>query len=385
MYEIRKIDAGLPKTLTSKVIVYASSLPLKVVHDANLDLCPSNWGWVHCLTFPLATLDALHFSHRPYKWVRYAIGVVIGAQGHLSISPIHPMIFDEEKQRTFPIDPHFFRTQDTTSTSSDRRGTFREQVAARDGQRCVWTGWGLSFCDAVHLIAHSKNIEYISTLTRRRGRDDNGDDIVTDIDSVRNGIFLNKMAHGLLGTQLAFLQLNPKQGAPCLRTQDSGLPNFDIGTPNFAMDTTDVDHKALPEHRGCTAHIIQLDTRLPVEFVSGSPLRISASHRFRPPPDVLFDAVYAGFVLHHFGTKGMKDGAIIDEHSTATRAKARDERRAKRRGPDNMNMLMAIPYLLVPSNELQAQMRAGGEQAEAAEQRRVQEKVKGWIEQVDTG
>ncbi len=160
-------------TIPPQVIVYAS-LPLKVVHNTDLDLCPSNWHWVHCLTLPLTMLNELQFSHRPYKWLRYAIGVAIGAHGDLSPSPNSPNdvvdynanlptnsvdlyyhTSDEEKRRTFPIDP-IFRTQVTASVPSSQRGTFHKQVAARDGQRCVWTGWGWTICDAVHLIDHSK-------------------------------------------------------------------------------------------------------------------------------------------------------------------------------------------------------------------------------------
>lgn len=209
----------------------------------------------------------------------------------------------------------------------------------------------------------------------------------------------------MLGTQLAFLMVRD----PCMMPNRSLIAPMQ--TPNFAMDTTDIDHNAPPEQRRCTAHIIKLDTRLPVEFVSGSPLRISASPQFRPPPDILFDAVYASFILHHFGTKRMKDGitkewkdslysgsnevmttahtdnkAITDEHATTserTQAQAWDERRAKHHGPDTMDMVMALPYLLVPPNELQAEMRAAKEKAEAAEQRHVQERVEGWIRQVN--
>ncbi|KAH9026840.1 hypothetical protein EDB85DRAFT_1978191 [Lactarius pseudohatsudake] len=374
--------------MAPQVIVYAL-LPLKVVHDADLDLCPSNWEWVHYLTLPLDTLAALHFSHRPFKWIRYAIGVVTGAHGDLSTSPDSPYdgvdynanlptssvnlyyhTNDQEKQRMFPIDPHILRTQDTTSVSSSRRGTFREDVAARDGQRCVWTSLGMIYCDAVHLIPHSKSDEYISNFTRRRGRGDNKDDVITDIDDVRNGILLNMAAHRILGQNLAFLM-----------------------TPNFAMDTTDVDHGAPPDQKRYTAHFIQVDEGPhPGDFVSGIPVRIAASRQ--SPPDILFDAVYASFILHHFGTKIVKDRIIqewtdslypvTDGHAaTSERIPAQHERRVNHRRPDTMDILMALPYILVPPDMLRAEMRAAKEEAEAAEQRCVQERVEGWIKQVN--
>ena len=52
--------------------------------DLNVD--PSNWHWVHCLTISLETFNTLQFSQRPYGWIRYAIRVIIGAEGDLSSS-----------------------------------------------------------------------------------------------------------------------------------------------------------------------------------------------------------------------------------------------------------------------------------------------------------
>ncbi|KAH9026965.1 hypothetical protein EDB84DRAFT_1589110 [Lactarius hengduanensis] len=359
--------------MAPQVIVYAL-LPLKVVHDADLDLCPSNWEWVHYLTLPLDTLAALHFSHRPFKWIRYAIGVVTGAHGDLSTSPDSP--YDGvDYNANLPISSVnlYYHTNDQEKqriVSSSRRGTFREDVAARDGQQCVWTRLGMTYCDAVHLIPHSKSDEYISNFTRRRGRGDNKDDVITDIDDVRNGILLNKAAQGILGQNLAFLM-----------------------TPNFAMDTTDVDHGAPPDQKRYTAHFIHVDEEPhPSDFVSGIPVRIAASRQ--SPPDILFDAVYASFILHHFGTKIVKDRIIqewtdslypvTDGHAaTSERIPAQHERRVNRRRPDTMDILMALPYILVPPDMLRAEIRAAKEEAEAAEQRCVQERVEGWIKQVN--
>jgi len=106
-----------------QIDVYAS-LPLAVELGANLNVDPSNWHWVHCLTIPLETLNALQFLRRSYKWIRYTIGIVVGAEGNLSSSPdlpnavtdynaalpaeSAPLFYhtsDEEKRRMFPVDP----------------------------------------------------------------------------------------------------------------------------------------------------------------------------------------------------------------------------------------------------------------------------------------
>lgn len=138
----------------------------------------TNWHWVHCLTLPLDMLNALRFSQRPYKWICYAIGVVIGAKGILSTSSnsLNAVAVDddavpaesvdlyyhttlEERRRMFPIDPTGGRTHVTSSVSIRRRNDFRDDVAERDGRRCLLTGVEEIFCDAVHVLPHSKGDE----------------------------------------------------------------------------------------------------------------------------------------------------------------------------------------------------------------------------------
>ncbi|KAH8995407.1 hypothetical protein EDB92DRAFT_1943397 [Lactarius akahatsu] len=112
-------------TAPPQIVVYAS-LPLTVSLDTDLDLSPINWHWVPCLTLPLKKLNELpgHLSERPYKWIRYAIGVVVGAEGVLSTSRdsldvmddnaaslvestvLYYHISDEERGRMLPVDPH---------------------------------------------------------------------------------------------------------------------------------------------------------------------------------------------------------------------------------------------------------------------------------------
>ncbi|KAH9067527.1 hypothetical protein EDB87DRAFT_1583680 [Lactarius vividus] len=108
-------------------------------------------------------------------------------------------------------------------------------------------------------------------------------------------------------------------------------------TPNFAMNTADVDDTAPPGQKKYTAHLIQNGETFPSDCVPGSSFRITENAQF--PPDILFDAVYAGFLIFHLGTEAMKDsaskwndtyskmamtqreaayGAITDERTTAT-------------------------------------------------------------------
>ena len=157
--EIR-VHAHFPETLTP---------------GAPLNLNPTNWKWVHCLTFPVDTLKRRGFSLRPYKWIRYATGTVIGAHGTLTTQcdSLDPINYDddppgesldlyyqtapEEKQRMFPIDPNLEKSSIITSSgTSHHYDNFREEVMERDGKKCVCTRVKDHRCDAVHFLPHSK-------------------------------------------------------------------------------------------------------------------------------------------------------------------------------------------------------------------------------------
>ncbi|KAJ3516063.1 hypothetical protein NLJ89_g1358 [Agrocybe chaxingu] len=361
----------------------------------------------------LETLNALQFSQRPHRWIRYAIGVVVGAEGHLSLSPdslvvadynavlpaestvLYYHISDEERQKMFPVDPNITRTKIASSGATTWRDQFRDDVKERDGGMCVLTRLPQQLCDAVHLLAHSKGDQYIENYTQRRSRDPTGGDIIRNIDSVRNGLFLNQFTHVALGTDVAFL------------TARTAL------TPNFAMTTADIDLTAPPAVKACTTHLFQPDEPTLLGGLgappSGSRLRISDNPEW--PPPILFDAVYAGAVLHHFGTQTLKDevaatwkdafypggvmtaahagcNAITDERpDTAKRTQSQAQERAAHReeargAPDAFDMLMTLPYIMVPRRELKATLREAEEKAKATEQRRVQEKVRTWRKQL---
>ena len=163
-------------TASPEIKVYAP-LPRVVMLGGNLNLDPTNWRWVHCLTLPVKTLNTLRFSRRPYQWIRYAIGIVIGAEGDLSSSPSPPDSIDysaglpnesgvlyyhtsDEERRRMSIDPDLARTRITESFSTSRRAHFPSDVAKRDGWMCVlYPGMTAEFCDAVHLLPHSKGDE----------------------------------------------------------------------------------------------------------------------------------------------------------------------------------------------------------------------------------
>ncbi|CAA7269545.1 unnamed protein product [Cyclocybe aegerita] len=255
--------------------------PDVVAFGPNLDIFPNKWHWA----------------------IRYPIGVVVGARGDLMTGPdslnvvdydarlpseatiLYYHMSDEEKRRMFPAGSHILCTSITPSVPTTRKVHFCDQVAQRDGGRCVLTRMIPDACDAVHLLAHSKGDAYIETYTQRRSRDPTGGDIVREIESVRNGLFLNKFTHVALGTHIAFLM-----------------------RPNFAMNTADVDLATPPGEKKRIAHLFRPDKKVYLGGFGapppGSPLHISEGST--RPPNILFDAVYAGAVLNHFGTDALK-------------------------------------------------------------------------------
>jgi hypothetical protein len=151
-----------------------TSLHLTVALGSDLDVHPDNWCWIHCLALPLKSLDTFQFSQRPYKWIHYIIGIVMGTQGVLCTSPDLPNVVDynavlptksielyyhtsiKEKQRMLPIDSHILHTHITSSVSTCQRAGFHSNVAEWDGEQCVLTRAEAMDCDAVHLLPHGK-------------------------------------------------------------------------------------------------------------------------------------------------------------------------------------------------------------------------------------
>jgi hypothetical protein len=156
-------------------ISVSSQFPKIVMPDTELDLSPTNWEWKECLTFPVSKLNDLGFSSRPYKWIRYATGIVVGAHGELCTEPdlLNPVPIDydaglsassikvyyhttdHEKRRMFPIDPVLAIGTPTTSWTTSGRVNFLDDVQERD-ESCVVTGDNPWCCEPAHLLPLSK-------------------------------------------------------------------------------------------------------------------------------------------------------------------------------------------------------------------------------------
>lgn len=154
------------------IISVHAQFPKNVVLGSELELDPANWEWKKCLAFPVSRLNDLRFSLKPYKWIRYTTGIIIGARGELCIERDSPNpnpidynsdlsavsidlyyhTADQEKRLMFPIDPNLADTSTLTSSrTSTRRDNFCWDVEDRD-ENCVLTGDPPVVCEAVHLI-----------------------------------------------------------------------------------------------------------------------------------------------------------------------------------------------------------------------------------------
>lgn len=155
-------------------IIILASFPDKV--DIPLDLTAANWKWISVLTIPINELLRLNFSLKPYKWIRFAIGVVIGAKGDLcdmagnridyeaseaqlpsSSLTLRYHVNNNEKLKLYPLDPQLLNARATSTKPSTRSNIFRDVVMERDGGLCLLTDALPRVCDAVHLLAHSKD------------------------------------------------------------------------------------------------------------------------------------------------------------------------------------------------------------------------------------
>jgi len=220
-----------------------------------------------------------------------------------------------------------------------------------------------------------------------RCRDSSGDnDIIRDINDLRNGLFLNVNIHRALGREVAFLR-----------------------TPNFAMDTTDVVPNADPAQETFTHHVFNRSLEGTARAgCSGSALRVPSDMSTWPPP-ALFDAVYASAVVRHFGI-AIEDvlkrwEGVFYPEGTMKAAHTNDERRrdhADAEKDDNPrqrrhgrcggrdtthphDIVMMYRFLAMEPENVRAYLNGCEEMAAAGERKAVEEKVSSWRESLAPG
>lgn len=146
------------------------------------------------------------------------------------------------------------------------------------------------------------------------------------------------------------------------------------------------------------------------EIPYGHPLRISDHSSW--PPNILFDTVYASALVNHFGSdelanethlkwtdvvypggikhRGLAELANLTQQrveAEITRTTQRDQRveRRKQREEqlDGLDILLCVPFMAVPPDQLEQTVKALEERAEVKVQEHSRSKVMEWMEYVD--
>ncbi|KAI0291859.1 hypothetical protein BC826DRAFT_1186743 [Russula brevipes] len=259
--------------------------------------------WICALAIPLEDIGRL--SLRPLKWLRFVAFAVLGVKGHLYDSPGgnivnygHVSLADLADNYYFSpegvyhlVDPHSLNDRTTTSVLTLRRFDFRGAVALRDGHLCAVTRDDAPFCDAAHVIPHSKGDEYIQrVITDRRVLYENVDPEISsmDINSTQNGIFLAKTLHARFG---------------------KGSSQF-LKTPNFALEPTDIprfETGPMPASRVTMQHIIPAGGLFPVPEMDVAADWSGPS----APPSMLLDFMYGIAAIKRWAVDGLRQ--LLDE------------------------------------------------------------------------
>ncbi|KAF8345348.1 hypothetical protein F5887DRAFT_1191862 [Amanita rubescens] len=225
---------------------------------------------VLALSIPFNDIERL--SVRPVKWLRFVTFAICGVRGHLSATPNGPPVdYDsisleniaEAYYYTPEGDYHFVdhNVMDDRITSSEQTACasrFRRNVMARDGPMCY-----------IAVVLQDRLNSYDPAL-------EPGD---LGINSVENGIFLNKTLHSFSGKgRSAFLK-----------------------TPNFALDPADiprVEAGPMPSSR-ITLHHLEPD-------LSHNPMpqrdAWMTGTGISPPSTVTLDYMYGVAAYQRWGT-----------------------------------------------------------------------------------
>lgn len=186
-----------------------------------------------------------------------------------------------------------------------------------------------------------------------------------------------------------------------------GSNNIHDQTPNFALDTKDIDPDATSRiDPRCTAQILAVDQEYLIRHSStsglyGPSVRIPRTPTTPPtstiappppslwPPPILFDAVYASAILTNFASPNVKKD-FTDRWSdiiypggvrhTIERSERHNHRGAKQDGPDGLDMLAMFPYLGIPKDKLPMMLKEIDAKRQIEEHERVEDKVNNWRE-----
>ncbi|KDQ16151.1 hypothetical protein BOTBODRAFT_54259 [Botryobasidium botryosum FD-172 SS1] len=229
--------------------------------SAHLHIEVQDNSWPLVLSVPLTDIWGL--CHRPLKWLRFVSYAICGAEGDISMTRGGSTVdYENTLADAFQAGHYYYNTrgpryfidpevaQDKhSSVYTPRRQNFRTRIAQRDGRQCLFSPVSWDYCEAAHIIPHSKGHNYIMALAAGRGTlyGVNGDALGHGIDSIQNGLLMNNILHTAFGKNHCVILKTPNFA---LRTDDIPyLPDSD-GVASDARCTLQFFHKAqsFPDH-----------------------------------------------------------------------------------------------------------------------------------------
>ncbi|KAF8526587.1 hypothetical protein BU17DRAFT_82697 [Hysterangium stoloniferum] len=293
------------------------------------------------LIIPVA--DASRYSTKPLKWIRYIMAAVVGcAKGELAAYTEDendngqtdlPLNLEDtapqhRKLRFIPEGPISFVDVDglnhlkSSQITTPSRTGFRDDVVERD-ESSVVNGLEKEFCEAAHLIPHSKGNDYIQALCLWRSIEEEPE--IDNINDIRNGILVNKDVH----TYFTLSRLAVLHTPNFALDMDEVLPNSTYQNPSFRF--TPHFFVTNPSDVGSyTMNLYQRDFRYPMEMIDGWPKDW--------PPDFLWDFIYGILIVKHYGNRSAVDIMSVVSRTTlypeglqTATQRAKDELERKRK------------------------------------------------------
>ncbi|KAF8529573.1 hypothetical protein BU17DRAFT_79576 [Hysterangium stoloniferum] len=266
------------------------------------------------LSIPVS--DASLYSTKPLKWIRYIMAAVVGCEGELATYTEDEN--DNEGQTRLPLNledtapqhrnlcftpqgPISFVDVDglnhlkSSQFTTPSRAGFRDHVAERD-RSSVINGVREEFCDACHLIPHSKGNQYIQTLCIWRTIAE--DPEIENIDDIRNGILVTLDFHRFFGLSHLAVLRTPNFAL----SMDEVLPNPTYQNPSFRF----TPHFFVPNPSDAELAFInpyRRDFRYPVDMVDEWPKDW--------PPAFLWDFIYGVIIVKKYGNQSAVDIAAV--------------------------------------------------------------------------
>ncbi|KAF8578422.1 hypothetical protein K439DRAFT_1638852 [Ramaria rubella] len=107
-----------------------------------------------------------NYPIKPFKWLRYITGVILGTEGDLltpngevmdyeQTGPIHKKLSYQPNSVVKFLDPSAINHLQSSQFTTESRVEFRDAIEERD-HKCVTGQFNARHCIAAHLIPHSK-------------------------------------------------------------------------------------------------------------------------------------------------------------------------------------------------------------------------------------